>query len=93
MAMMQAGQPMIAFGGWRPPEIVVENCRRGVLKVQQASTVDFCKLLKTNGKCVGYLPEIHMLEGGGCNVSQVTCFQVFSFQWDTCGVLRLVEPC
>jgi len=27
-----------------------ENCRRGVLKVQQASTPSFCKLLKTRGK-------------------------------------------
>lgn len=42
---------------------------------------------------MGYLPEIHMLEGGGCNVSQVPCFQVLSFQWDTRGVLRLVERC
>jgi hypothetical protein len=34
-----------------------------------------------------------MLEGGGRNVSQVPCFLVFSFQWDTRRVLSLVEPC
>jgi len=67
--------------------------RRGVLKVQQSSTLDFCKLLKTKGTWHRYLREIHLLEGGGCSVSQVPCFQIFSFQWDTRDMLRLVEPC
>jgi len=42
---------------------------------------------------MGYLPEIHMLEGGGYNVSQVPYFQVLRFQRDTCSLLRLVERC
>ena len=41
----------------------------------------------------GLEPATLCLEGGGCNVSQVPCFQMFSFQWDTRDVLRLVEPC
>jgi len=42
--------PVLQAFRWRPPGNCSENCRRGVLMVQQALTADFCKLLKTRGK-------------------------------------------
>jgi hypothetical protein len=50
-------------------------------------------LLKRLVGAAGLEPATTCLEGGGCNVAQVPCFLVFSFQWDTRGVLSLVEPC
>jgi len=38
------------------------------------------------------IAESNCLEGGGCNVSQVPCFQVLRIQWIAGGLLRLVEP-
>ena len=75
----------------RPPEIVAKTVVEVSSRLNKLQHPIFVSYWKYRVNYIGYSPEIRWLEGGGCNVSQALCFQVFSFQWDTRGVLRPVE--